>query len=51
MSYRTAPVKVFIADDSTLIRDRVAAMLGASGMTIVGQAEKPQGSIDGILAA
>jgi DNA-binding NarL/FixJ family response regulator len=51
MSYRKAPVTVFIADDSTLIRDRVAAMLGVSGMSIVGQAEKPQGSIDGILAA
>lgn len=43
-------VKVFLADDSALIRDRVAAMLGASAMTIVGQAETPQGSIEGILA-
>lgn len=51
MSHRKAPVKVFIADDSTLLRDRVAAMLGASTMAIVGQADTPQGSIDGILAA
>ena len=45
-----ATVKVFLADDSALIRARVAAMLGAPSMTIVGQAETPQGSIDGILA-
>jgi len=51
MSRRKAPVKVFIADDSTLLRDRVATMLGASTMAIVGQADTPQGSIDGILAA
>lgn len=51
MSQRKAPVKVFIADDSALLRDRVAAMLGASAMAIVGQAQTPQSSIDGILAA
>lgn len=45
------PVKVFLADDSVLIRERVAAMLGANAMIIVGQAETPQGSINGILAA
>lgn len=39
-----------MADDSALIRNRVAAMLGASGMTVVGEAETPQGSIDSILA-
>ena len=50
MPERTAPVKVFLADDSALIRDRVAAMLVARSMDIVGQAETPQGSIDGILA-
>lgn len=43
-------VRVFIADDSSLIRERVASMLGASAMTIVGQAETPQDSIEGILA-
>jgi len=50
MSVRHAPVKVFLADDSALIRDRVAAMLVDRAMDIVGQAETPQGSIDGILA-
>lgn len=44
------PVKVFLADDSAMIRARVAAMLGATSMAIVGQAETPQGCIDGILA-
>lgn len=43
-------VKVFLADDSALIRGRVATMLGVSDMTIVGEAETPQASIDGILA-
>lgn len=51
MPHRNASVKVFIADDSLLIRDRVAMILEASAMTVVGQAETPQGSIDGILAA
>jgi two-component system response regulator DesR len=45
------PVKVFLADDSAMIRDRVAAMLGGREMAIVGQAVTPQASIDGILAA
>ncbi|UUZ68318.1 response regulator [Polaromonas sp. P2-4] len=51
MHQRHAPVKVFLADDSALIRDRVAAILSARAMDIVGQAKTPQGSIDGILAA
>src|SRR5512140_2187223 len=50
MAQRNVPVKVFLADDSALIRDRVAAMLVDRAMDIVGQAETPQGSIDGILA-
>ncbi|WP_332774943.1 response regulator [Polaromonas sp.] len=44
-------MRVFLADDSALIRERVAAMLDASAVNIVGQAETPQGSIDGILSA
>jgi len=44
------PLKVFLADDSALIRTRVAAMLGAPVMDIVGQAETPQDCISGILA-
>jgi two-component system response regulator DesR len=51
MPQRNVPVKVFLADDSALIRERVAAMLVDRAMDIVGQAETPQGSIDGILAA
>jgi DNA-binding NarL/FixJ family response regulator len=43
-------LKVFLADDSALIRDRVGAMLVARDMTVVGQAETPQACIDGILA-
>ena len=43
--------KVFLADDSALIRKRVAALLSAGSMDIVGQAETPQGAIDGILAS
>lgn len=50
MPSRNDPIKVFLADDSELIRTRVAAMLGVPAMTIVGQAQTPQASIDGILA-
>lgn len=50
MSRKTAALRVFIADDSPLIRMRVASMLTSSAMRIVGQAHTPQGSIQGILA-
>ena len=50
MPSRNHPIKVFLADDSELIRTRVAAMLGVPAMTIVGQAQTPQGCIDGIVA-
>jgi DNA-binding NarL/FixJ family response regulator len=43
-------LKVFLADDSALIRSRVGAMLDASAMSVVGQAQTPQACIDGILA-
>jgi DNA-binding NarL/FixJ family response regulator len=45
-----SPVKVFLADDSFLIRERVAALLSASGVSVVGQAQTLQGAIDGILS-
>jgi DNA-binding NarL/FixJ family response regulator len=45
------PVKVFLADDSAMIRERVAAMLAARAMDIVGEAETPEASIRGILEA
>jgi len=51
MTATSAPVKVFIAEDSAMIRDRVAAMLAAQAIDVVGHAETPRGSIDGILAA
>jgi len=51
MPQSTVHVKVFLADDSAIIRDRVAAMLQARAMDVVGHAETPQKSIDGILAA
>ncbi|MDI1239799.1 MAG: response regulator [Polaromonas sp.] len=51
MPSRHAPVKVFIADDSVLIRDRVAAMFEASAMNVVGWAATPQSAIEGILSA
>ena len=45
-----APLRVFLADDSAAIRARVAVMLEAPAVRIVGQAETPQGCIDGIRA-
>lgn len=44
------PIRVFLADDSALMRDRIAALLETDDMVIAGQAETPGGSIDGILA-
>jgi DNA-binding NarL/FixJ family response regulator len=50
MAYLNTSLRIFIVDDSSLIRERVASMLGTSAMTIVGQAATPQDSIEGILA-
>src|SRR5947209_7965851 len=47
---KAVPLKVFLADDSGLIRARVADMLCAPAVRIVGEAETPQGCIAGILA-
>jgi DNA-binding NarL/FixJ family response regulator len=44
------PIKVFLVDDSAPIRQRVAQMLSDQDMTVVGQGNTPQASIDGILA-
>lgn len=44
------PLKVFHADDSPLMRERVAGLLDSSLMAVVGHAETPQYAIDGILA-
>jgi DNA-binding NarL/FixJ family response regulator len=43
--------RVFLADDSLAIRERVADLLGRWAMDVVGQDGTPQGSIDAILAA
>jgi DNA-binding NarL/FixJ family response regulator len=44
-------LKIFLADDSALIRDRVTTMLSQHAMTIVGYASTAQLAIDGILAS
>ncbi|MES2938547.1 MAG: response regulator transcription factor [Pseudomonadota bacterium] len=51
MPASTAPVKVFLADDSSLIRQRVGEMLAARAMVVVGEARTPQACIRGILDA
>jgi len=43
--------RVFLADDSGAIRSRVADLLDAHCMTVVGEAATPQACIEGILAA
>lgn len=50
MSSPTEPLKVFLADDSAPIRERVAQLLGRSAQ-IVGEAQTPEASIAGILSA
>ena len=42
-------IKVFLADDSRQIRERVNAMLGAADMDVVGEAATPDTCIAGIL--
>ena len=45
----TKAIKVFLADDSGPIRQRIAGMLPSSSF-VVGEVETPQGCIDGILS-
>jgi two-component system response regulator DesR len=45
----TRTIRVFLADDSAPIRQRIAAMLPPATV-VVGEAETPQGCIDGILS-
>lgn len=47
----TDTLKVFLADDSQAIRERVGSLLGASAMAVVGEGATPQACIEGILAA
>jgi DNA-binding NarL/FixJ family response regulator len=44
------PVKIYLAEDSAPIRERVAAMLEARDMSVVGEGATPQRCVDGILA-
>ena len=46
-----APPRVFLADDSSAIRSRVAVLLGSHAMAVVGEAGTPAACIDGILAS
>jgi two-component system response regulator DesR len=46
----SAPLKVFLVDDSLPIRQRVADLLSGPRLTIVGEAATPQRSIEAILA-
>ena len=42
--------KVFVVDDSQVVRERLVSLLGETeGITVVGQAECPVGAIDGIV--
>lgn len=45
-----AALRVFIADDSAAIRERVARLLADQAIDVVGEGVTPQGCIDGILA-
>ncbi|HXE48218.1 MAG TPA: response regulator transcription factor [Ramlibacter sp.] len=50
MPATTVPIRVFLADHSGIIRERVAAMLVARGMSVVGHGDTPRECIDEILA-
>lgn len=47
----SSPVKVFLAEDSAPIRQRVAANLAHQGMTVVGEGDTPSACIAGILSS
>jgi two-component system response regulator DesR len=48
MPQATVPAKVFLVDDSAPIRERVADMLSAHALDVVGQAHTPETAIEGI---
>jgi DNA-binding NarL/FixJ family response regulator len=50
MQHTVSPFRVFLADDSALSRRRVAEMLTAKGMVVIGQADTPESAVSGILA-
>lgn len=51
MPDRSQPARIFLAEDSAEIRQRVAQLLTDRDMTVVGESATPQGAIDGILAS
>ncbi len=50
MPKRVQTLKIFLADDSALIRERVTTLLSQHAMTIVGHASTVHQAVDGILA-
>lgn len=47
----SAMLKIFLVDDSTLVRQRIAALVGAiKGIEIVGEAEDAGNALSGIAA-
>jgi two-component system response regulator DesR len=50
MASHVAPVTVFLADDSALIRARIASMLESATVHVVGEGTTAQACIQGILA-
>ena len=51
MQQEDVSAKVFLADDSALIRGCVARLLSERAITVVGEADTPEASIKGILAS
>ena len=49
MQSHSASVKVFLADDSPAIRQRIGALLDAAAMDVVGEGATPETCIQGIL--
>jgi DNA-binding NarL/FixJ family response regulator len=49
MAHTPDPVKVFLCEDSLPMRSRIAGILDASAIAVVGGAAAPQECIDGIL--
>lgn len=49
--HSSSSLRVFLADDSAPIRERVTGLLAANAVDVVGEAETPQGCVDGIRAA
>lgn len=49
MTSSNGSIKVFLADDSLQIRQRLAVLLDAARMNVVGEGATPQSCIDGIL--